>query len=282
MKPPGIFVGLVMKTPLIIMNNIFHLAQQCLTESNLDKKILLSLNAKKIILDRKISFDLFNVDLESLKPGRPEKPVLITPKDVPRRNIQTIEGRAAMIHSFAHIEFNAINLAWDLICRFQNMPEEFYFDWTQVAAEETKHFNLLRNNLNAIGYDYGDFSAHDGLWTIADKTKHDILLRLAVVPRIMEARGLDVTPNLIERFRQIKDFETVAILEVILEEEIGHVLIGTKWYRYICDKLNQEPEEKFRKIVDEFLPSTTTKKINHKARLKAGFTQAELDYLAPN
>ncbi len=262
------------------MDQLFNLAHQCLIESSLDKKLLLSTDVAKKILNGSTNISPYPIDIELMIPGRPEKPVLITPKDVPRRNLQTIEGRAAMIHSFAHIEFNAINLAWDLICRFQNMPNEFYFDWTRIAVEETKHFKLLRDDLNGIGYDYGDFPAHDGLWTIAKQTEHDVLLRLAVVPRIMEARGLDVTPNLIERFQQIKDDKTVSILELILEEEIGHVLVGTKWYRYLCAQLNMDPEEKFKQIVDDFFPSVKTKKINHKARLIAGFSQSELDYLA--
>jgi len=262
------------------MDNLFYLAHQCLTESNLDKKLLLSVDAVKNIFDDDISLDSYAVDAKQVIPGRPEKPVLITPKGVPGRNIQTLEGRAAMVHSFAHIEFTAINLVWDLIFRFQNMPKEFYVDWARVAAEETKHFKLLRDNLISMDYDYGDFPAHDGLWTIAEQTQHDILLRLAVVPRIMEARGLDVTPNLIERFRQIKDDKTVSILELILEEEIGHVSIGTKWYRYLCEKTGHNPDEKFREIVDEFLPVAKTKKINHQARLLAGFSQAELDYLS--
>jgi uncharacterized ferritin-like protein (DUF455 family) len=261
------------------MGKLFYLAYQCLVEPNLNRKLLLSTNVAKKVLDGSINISPCPIDVELIIPGRPEKPVLIAPKYVPRRNLQTIEGRAAMIHSFAHIEFNAINLAWDLICRFQNMPNEFYFDWSRIAAEETKHFKLLRDNLSGMGYDYGDFPAHDGLWTIAKQTEHDVLLRLAVVPRIMEARGLDVTPNLIERFRQIKDDKTVSILELILEEEIGHVLVGTKWYRYLCAQLNIEPEEKFKQIVNDFFPSAKTKKINHKARLTAGFSQSELDYL---
>lgn len=264
------------------MDNIFSLAHQCLEESDLIKKILLSNQAVKKITNDEVNFESYSVDVELIMPGRPEKPILITPKDVPKRNIQTLEGKAAMIHSFAHIEFNAINLVWDLICRFQNMPKEFYFDWTQVASEETKHFSLLRDHLNNLGYDYGDFPAHDGLWTIAEQTKDDILLRLAVVPRIMEARGLDVTPNLIERFRHIKDDKTVSILELILEEEIGHVNFGTKWYRYLCKKMGYKPEEKFKQISNEYGPKAKTKIINRKARLLAGFSQSELDYLLAN
>jgi uncharacterized ferritin-like protein (DUF455 family) len=264
------------------MDNLFYLAFQCLTETDLDKKISLSNDAVKILVAGNIKTNPCELNIDNVMPGRPNKPDLIKPKDVPKRSMNTTEGRAAMVHSFAHIEFNAINLAWDLICRFQDMPKEFYLDWAQVAEEETKHFILLREHLNKIGYDYGSFAAHDGLWAIAEKTKHELLLRLAVVPRIMEARGLDVTPDLIKRFRQVNDLEMVSILEIIFEEEIGHVMFGTKWYRYICERMNDNPEKKFKEIMDKFLPSVKTKKINKTARLKAGFSQIEIDYLTEN
>ncbi len=262
------------------MDNLFSLAYQCLTEFRLDEKLSLSTLAAKTILSGDILVSPIDEDIKLLKPGRPAKPFLVEQRDLPRRNMQLAEGRAAMIHSIAHIEFNAINLAWDLIFRFQDMPKQFYLDWTTVAAEETKHFRLLQSQLHNLGYEYGCFPAHNGLWDIAEQTAHDLLLRLAVVPRILEARGLDVTPGLISRFRQIKDESTSLILELILEEEIGHVKTGTKWYRYQCKKLNLDPEEKFRQITKQFLPSNNIKKINHEARLMAGFSQAELNYLA--
>lgn len=261
------------------MDNLFSLANQCLSETRLDEKLTLSELASKKILSGTIKVSPLDEDIKTIKAGRPYKPLLVDPRDLPRRNMQNDEGRAAMIHSIAHIEFNAINLAWDLIYRFQDMPSDFYFDWTRVAAEETKHFQLLQSQLRTLGYEYGDFPAHNGLWDIAEQTAHDLLLRLAVVPRILEARGLDVTPGLISRFRQIKDESTSSILELILEEEIGHVKTGTKWYRYQCEKLNLDPEEKFRQIAKEYMPSNNTKKINHEARLRAGFSQSELDYL---
>ena len=264
------------------MDNLFSLAYQCLSESRLDEKLTLSELAAKKILSGTIEVNPINEGIKLIKAGRPDKPLLVDPRDVPRRNMQNDEGRATMIHSFAHIEFNAINLAWDLIYRFQNMPKDFYFDWTRVAAEVTKHFQLLQSQLRTLGYEYGDFPAHNGLWDIAEKTAHDLLLRLAVVPRILEARGLDVTPGLISRFRQIKDESTSSILELILEEEIGHVKTGTKWYRYQCEKLNLDPEDKFKQIAKEYLPSNKLKKINHEARLMAGFSQSELDYIVVN
>ncbi len=261
------------------MGNLFSLAYQCLSESRLDEKLRLSEQSAKKILSGTIDVSPIDEDINLIKVGRPDKPLLIDPRELPRRNMQNDEGRAAMIHSIAHIEFNAINLAWDLIYRFQEMPEDFYFDWTRVAAEETKHFQLLQSQLRTLGYEYGDFPAHNCLWDMAEQTAHDLLLRLAVVPRILEARGLDVTPGLISRFRQIKDKSTSTILELILEEEIGHVKTGTKWYRYQCEKLNFDPEKKFRQIAKEYMPSNNIKKINHEARLMAGFRQSELDYL---
>ena len=258
------------------MANVFLLAYECLIETNPDKKIVLSKQSAESILSghAELNTQMFT----DIKAGRPEKPVLITPKDLVKRNLLNLEGQAAMIHSFAHIEFNAINLAWDLICRFQDMPRTFYADWAQVALEETRHFNLLRDKLKDMDYDYGDFPAHAGLWKIAEETRHDILLRLAVVPRIMEARGLDVTPDLINRFKEIKDDKTVSILEVILEEEIGHVRIGSKWFHYVCEKNKQDPDLTFKKILDQYMPATT-KKLNKAARIKAGFSQSELDYM---
>ncbi|MFT5395341.1 MAG: uncharacterized ferritin-like protein (DUF455 family) [Gammaproteobacteria bacterium] len=264
------------------MDNLFSLAFRCLSEPRLDEKLTLSELAAKNILSGSIEVSPSDEDIKLIKVGRPDQPLLVDPRNLPRRSMQNNEGRAAMIHSIAHIEFNAINLAWDLICRFQDMPDDFYFDWTKVAAEETRHFQLLQSQLRTLGYEYGDFPAHNGLWDIAEQSAHDLLLRLAVVPRILEARGLDVTPGLISRFRQIKDESTCSILELILEEEIGHVKTGTKWYRYQCEKLNLEPEEKFKQIAKEYMPSNNTNKINIEARLMAGFSQSELDFLVLN
>ena len=259
------------------MDNIFLLAYECLSEKRLKGKLALSRESSSKILSDNVQIDKIYID--TIIPGRPKRPILINPADLPRRNIKTIEGKAAMIHSFAHIEFNAINLAWDLICRFQNMPKEFYSDWAKVAAEETRHFVLLQKRLKDLGYVYGDFSAHDGLWQIAENTKHDVLLRLGVVPRILEARGLDVTPDLINRFHEIKDNKTISILEIILKEEIGHVQLGSKWFKYVCKKNNYDSEIMFKKIYDEFMPVNRVKKINKQARLSAGFSQAELDHI---
>ncbi len=258
-------------------NNAFELAWKALVESDVEEKLVLSTKCTNEIMSGQVFFE--NIIFDEIKPGRPEQPLLIDPRKLPRRNILTDEGRAAMLHSFAHIEFNAINLALDLICRFQDMPEVFYKDYGRIALEETQHFSLLKNRLRQLGYDYGDFPAHDGLWQIAEDTKHDILLRLGVVPRILEARGLDVTPGLINRFQEIKDEESVSILNIILEEEIGHVEAGTKWFRYLCDRMGKDSETVFKNIYDDFMPANKTNKINRQARLTAGFSQTELEHI---
>ncbi|MBD3775958.1 MAG: ferritin-like domain-containing protein, partial [Thiotrichales bacterium] len=161
-------------------------------------------------------------------PGRPEKPQLVSPKALPKRGLGTPEGHASLMHSIAHIEFNAVNLALDAIYRFQNMPYEYYRDWLGVAGEESYHFQMVREHLNHLGYEYGDMPAHNGLWLTTYETDHDPLVRMALVPRTLEARGLDVTPPMIQKLRAIGDKRGVEILKILLRDEIGHVEVGTR------------------------------------------------------
>ncbi|MEQ8428223.1 MAG: ferritin-like domain-containing protein [Gammaproteobacteria bacterium] len=256
------------------MNNLFELAYDCLVESRLEIKLEKTVTAANCILGETVGTSA--VILPVIVPGRPPQPELIAPQRLPARKLSSLEGRAAMIHSFAHIEFNAVNLAWDIICRFQSMPSQFYRDWAQVAAEEASHFNLLQQRLQALGFAYGDFPAHNGLWQMAEDTAHDILLRLAVVPRILEARGLDVTPDLINRFNEIGDMETVSVLETIYQDEIGHVKIGSHWFNHVCRERKVKPEQTFRDIFRDYAPRGTSR-INREARSRAGFSLTELD-----
>ncbi len=255
-------------------DNLFLQAYQCLSEPRIKTKIKQSRTLAESVKNGGLSLDKSRLPV--LKPGRPDKPELISPKDLPKRKLSTPEGQAAMIHSFAHIEFNAINLVWDLICRFQEMPIEFYQDWARVAKEETEHFEMLSGRLTELGYQYGDLPAHNGLWQMAEDTGHDLIIRLGVVPRILEARGLDVTPDLIRRFIEINDHRTASLLETIYKEEIGHVNIGTKWFRYACKIQDKNADDEFRIIISNFMPRGTGK-LNHDARIKAGFSQSELD-----
>ncbi len=212
-------------------------------------------------------------------PGRPTRPELVPPQEVKFRSTHTSEGRIALLHSIAHIEFNAINLALDIMWRFAGMPEQFYRDWLRVAQEETYHFNLIRAHLQTLGADYGDLSAHNGLWDMAEKTRDDIVARLALVPRTLEARGLDVTPGIQERLRQAGDLQAVAILDIILRDEIGHVEIGNHWYKYVCDQQQLDPVQCYANLLITYGVSAPKGPFNLDARSQAGFSQAELDWL---
>lgn len=212
-------------------------------------------------------------------PGRPERPALVSPKDVPRRSVATREGHAALIHAIAHIEFNAINLAIDAAYRFHGLPRDYYADWLQVALEEAYHFQLLREHLRTLGFDYGSFSAHDGLWDMAVKTAHDPLHRMALVPRLLEARGLDASPAIITKLRNIRDARGAEILEIILRDEIGHVRVGNRWYEYFCAQRSLDPTEEFKKLLIQYGASKPRPPFHRKARIDAGFSEVELQYL---
>ena len=210
-----------------------------------------------------------------LSPGRPPRPELVHPREVPRRALGTAEGRAALVHAVAHIEFNAINLALDAALRFAGLPAQYYRDWLSVAQDEARHFTLLQGRLAELGFNYGDFTAHNGLWEAAEKTSHDVLARMALVPRVLEARGLDVTPGLINRMRELKDSRTAEILGIILAEEVRHVAIGSHWYRWLCAGRGLDPQITFRQLLREH-GMRVRAPLNRPARLQAGFEELEL------
>lgn len=212
-------------------------------------------------------------------PGRPARPRLVHPRQLPKRGLGSMEGRAAFLHAIAHIELNAIDLGWDAVYRFRGLPVQFYADWVGVASDESRHFMLLRTRLQSLGYDYGDFDAHHGLWEMCEKTAHDGLARMALVPRVLEARGLDVTPGMITKLRALGDIETVAILEVILREEVAHVAAGSRWYRWYCEREGVEPRARFRALLREYAGGYLRGPFNLQARLQAGFDQEEVDAL---
>jgi uncharacterized ferritin-like protein (DUF455 family) len=213
-------------------------------------------------------------------PGRPARPLLVPVREVPSRGLGTVEGRAALLHAVAHIEFNAINLALDAAWRFRGMPREYYLDWTSVAADEARHFRLLRARLRELGYDYGDFNAHNGLWEMAEKSADRCLARMALVPRLLEARGLDVTPGMIARFRALGDAASVAVLETILREEVGHVAIGSRWFAWCCAREGLAPEDTFIELLREVARGALRGPFNLEARRAAGFDDGELERLA--
>ena len=208
--------------------------------------------------------------------GRPAKPLLVLPGAVEQRNTKTPEGRARLLHAIVHIEFSAINLALDHAARFANMPRQYYADWIGVAAEEAYHFTILRERLVALGHDYGDFPAHAGLWEMAEKTTGDVMARMALVPRLLEARGLDATPPIQKKLEQVGDDESARILDIILRDEIGHVGLGDTWFRSLCHDRGLPPEATFRQLLKDFKAPRPGPKMNESARLAAGFTADEL------
>ncbi len=215
-------------------------------------------------------------------PGRLEQPVLVPAMSMPRRSPFPTEGRAALIHSICHIEYNAINLALDAVWRFDGMPEAYYRDWLLVANEEALHFTLLQDHLREMGWEYGDFSAHDGLWSMCDKTKGDILARMALVPRTLEARGLDATPLVQTKLRRVNTpdaLRAVEILDIILRDEIGHVAIGNHWYRWLCARDGLDPVAHYRKLYRQYQAPRLRPPYNLEARARAGFTEQELGEL---
>jgi uncharacterized ferritin-like protein (DUF455 family) len=212
-------------------------------------------------------------------PGHPQKPELVSPLSVKRRAMNTPEGRAALIHALVHIEFNAINLALDAVWRFPGMPRDYYADWLQVADEEALHFALLADHLKELGYAYGDFPAHNGLWRMAVETRHDVLARMALLPRTMEARGLDVTPGLRAKLVQAGDNAVGEIMDIILRDEIGHVAIGNRWYGYLCVQRGLEAVETYARLAAEHHAPPLRGPFNLEARRAAGFSERELDAL---
>lgn len=213
-------------------------------------------------------------------PGRPARPELLPPQSMPRRQLNGRENHAALIHALAHIEFNAINLALDAVQRFPGLPPEFYGDWLHVAAEEAYHFTLLRDHLRVRGKDYGDFPGHDGLWEMALKTAHDPLARMALVPRLLEARGLDVTPDIQRKLKGFGDVAGAAILDIILRDEIGHVAAGDRWFRHLCTERGEQPETAFQVLLNTPGVPRPRRPFNEKARLAAGFSAQELAALS--
>lgn len=208
------------------------------------------------------------------RPGRPAKPELVPPKLVEKRSLHKIKGRIALLHAIAHIELNAVDLALDIVARYatEPVPHSFFDGWMQVAFEEAKHFRMVRERLRQLGADYGDMPAHDGLWQAAHATRNDLTARLAVVPLILEARGLDVTPALQEKMRETGDLETAAVLNVIYTDEKGHVAIGAKWFRFLCAREKRDPAATFQQLVRANFRGALKPPFNDLARAEAGLT----------
>jgi uncharacterized ferritin-like protein (DUF455 family) len=213
-------------------------------------------------------------------PGRPERPNLVHPKHLPKRGLGSTAGRAAFLHAVAHIELNAVDLAWDAVYRFREFPPGFADDFVRTADDEARHYGLLAARMAELGHGYGDFDAHNGLWEMAEKTAHSALARMALVPRVLEARGLDVTPGLIERLRDVGDAESIAVLEVILREEVAHVAAGSRWFRWLCERDGLKPWPTFAGLVRAHANRAVQGPFNVEARRAAGFDEDEIAALS--
>lgn len=256
--------------------SLFDAARACLAATSPEEKVAATQAAAAAFRAGGLGVDDDAPAPEPIRmPGRPARPRLVHPRELPRRGFGSKEGRAAFVHAIAHIEFNAIDLGWDAVYRFRGMPDRYYADWVQVADDEARHFTMLRGRLQAMGFDYGDFDAHNGLWEMAEKTAHDALARMALVPRVLEARGLDVTPGMIVRLRG-QDDATADILEVILEEEVAHVAAGSRWFRWCCERAGVDPGPRFRELLAEYARAVLHGPFNLDARSAAGFSDEEL------
>lgn len=258
-------------------DTLFEAAERLLASPEIAEKVELTRTAKGLA-DRG-SLDI----ICSAAPPKPiafvqfpERPLLVDPRDLPRRKLTSVEGRVALLHAVAHIEFTAIQLAWDLLYRFRGLPDAFYLDWLRVASEEAGHFEMIRERLGDLGCDYGDLPSHRGLWEVAEDTSDDLAGRLALVPRCMEARGLDVTPGMIVRLEQAGDSESARILRLILHDEIGHVALGSYWFRWVCEQQGLEADREYFVLMRRYLRSQVRGPYNLGLRRQAGFSDYEL------
>jgi len=262
------------------VDTLIEVAETCLYGSAMEEKLNLTHRARAALDSGRLAMPSTWAVLPIDGVVFPERPLLLPPRLMPSRKLTAAGGVAAFFHAIAHIEFVAIYLAWDIIYRFPGLPAAFYQDWLRIADEEAQHFQLIRGYLRTLGLDYGALPAHGGLWDHARDTAHDVLARLALVPRCLEARGLDVTPGLIEKFKSMGDEAGVAILGRILSDEIGHVERGSFWFKFFCTEQGFDPEHHFQQMVGQYYLGGKPKgPFNHEIRRRAGFSKQELAWL---
>jgi uncharacterized ferritin-like protein (DUF455 family) len=261
------------------MKNLYTEAKKCFLTRDPDEKLTLSQDIVAAWVGGQLEWKDGDVPLQLVIPGRLDKPVLVPPNKVKKRGFRSIQQRAGLIHALTHIELTAVNLCWDSVYRYRHMPKAYYDDWINTAKEETLHFFALRSRLRDIGYEYGDLPVHDELWQMAVKTSDDLMARMAIVHRVLEARALDVVPLSEARFREIADKETADVLVMIANDEIGHVNAGARWYRYCCEQQQLDPDTMFFHLLEKYLQSTPRGPFNREARMKAGFSLAEMQKL---
>ncbi len=265
------------------MKNLYEQAKDCFLTVDPDEKLQLSLEIVGAwdggLLEWQEADPLIQQPLLLNQPGRLDKPVYVDVHKVKNRGFKSIQQRASLIHALAHIELTAVNLSWDSIYRYRHMPKDYYADWVQTAKEESQHFYLLRQRLRDMGYDYGDFPVHNELWQMAVDTADDLMARMAIVHRVLEARALDVVPFSEAKFRSIGDSQTADALVIIANDEIGHVNSGSRWFRYRCEQERVDPDKMFFTLMQKYLKSTPKGPFNREARMKAGFSLAEMQEL---
>lgn len=261
------------------MPGLFATAEACLFRPEVEAKLECTRAACSTCLGRAEGEHVAGQPRPIAETVFPKRPVWVDPRALPRRRLGSVEGRIALLHAVAHIEFMAIHLAWDHLYRFRGMPAAYYRDWLEVAGEEAEHFVLLRDRLRALGADYGDLPVHGGLWSVAVDTALDLPARMALVPRYMEARGLDVTPGMIERLQEAGDSASVAVLQRILADEVGHVAKGTRWFHAICAERGLNPAAFFFETVTRYFRGGVRGPFNWELRLAAGFTAEEIRHL---
>ena len=264
----------------ITTTNLFDATLDCLLLNEPNEKIQAVRDLNEQWLSGRLNLSSSNLVNRIDRPGRPERPKLVDPREVPKRGFNSEAARLKLVHAITHIEFNAINLALDAVYRFRHMPEQHYNDWLNIAVEEALHFSLLEQYLKSKNSFYGAHDSHNGLWEMAVKTDHDVMIRMALVPRVLEARGLDVTPAMIVKFQNINEKELVDILSIIQRDEIGHVERGNYWFNELCRQRSISPSETFHQLLDQYMEESLFDSLNEEARIAAGFTKQELVELA--
>ena len=259
-----------------INDSLFQQVYDCLMVIQPAEKVRRTHEIHAQWLNGELGLQVDGLPARIIDPGRPEEPELVDPREVPKRGFNSELARIKLVHAIAHIEFNAINLALDAVYRFREMPQQYYSDWLCIAKEEALHFTLLKEYLESKGASYGDYTAHNGLWEMAVKSDHDVLVRMALVPRVLEARGLDVTPGMIDKLKAAGDERLVEILEIIYRDEIGHVQMGSHWFNEICKQRSMPPDVTFDKLLDEYMEGAVFGDFDNDTRALAGFSKQEL------
>lgn len=255
--------------------SLVEYARRIVATPSLDEKVHLAEAAYAAWTEGRLSIGALSTSRPMPdRPGRPERPHLLLPRAMPRRSADGLKGRIALIHALAHIELNAVDMTWDLIGRFayEKMPRTFFDDWIQVGVEEARHFAMLQKRLIELGSNYGELPAHDGLWQSAQATAERLLARVAIVPLVLEARGLDVSPGMIDKLEAAGDTASATAIGIIYRDEKGHVAYGAKWFRFLCDREGLAPEPTFQNLVRQYFRGPIKPPFNDRARAEAGLT----------